>query len=135
MTPATAFNDTLEQIRQGQHVSLTTYRKDGRTVATPLWFVRDGEQLIVMTAPDSGKVKRLRNNQSVVIAPLRQPGPDHRRRTEGGGDGAPDGRGGHGAGPQAYGPLARPGPARGLVRHNAAPPSPLGRHRRDQQLT
>jgi uncharacterized protein len=69
MTPATAFNDTLEQITQGQHVSLTTYRKDGQTVATPLWFVTDGEQLIVMTAPDSGKVKRLRNNQRVVIAP------------------------------------------------------------------
>ena len=45
MTPATAFNDTLEQITQGQHVSLTTYRKDGQTVATPLWFVTDGEQL------------------------------------------------------------------------------------------
>jgi uncharacterized protein len=69
MTAATAFDDTLEQITQGQHVSLTTYRKDGRTVATPLWFIRDGEQLIVMTAPDSGKVRRLRNNQSVVIAP------------------------------------------------------------------
>jgi PPOX class probable F420-dependent enzyme len=34
-----------------------------------LWFVRDGEGLIVMTAPDSSKVKRLRNNTHVVIAP------------------------------------------------------------------
>ncbi|MFC8827376.1 PPOX class F420-dependent oxidoreductase [Streptomyces sp. NPDC057137] len=69
MTPRAAFRSTLELIAQGQHVSLTTFRKDGRAVATPLWFVREGGQLIVMTAPDSGKVKRLRKNSHVVIAP------------------------------------------------------------------
>jgi PPOX class probable F420-dependent enzyme len=69
MTTATAFHDTVERIGQGRHVSLTTFRKDGREVATPLWFVRNGDGLIVMTAPDSGKAKRLRNNTHVVIAP------------------------------------------------------------------
>lgn len=54
MTTATAFRDTLERIAHGRHVSLSTYRKDGRAIATPLWFVRDGERPIVMTAADSG---------------------------------------------------------------------------------
>jgi PPOX class probable F420-dependent enzyme len=59
----------IEQIGQGRNVSLTTFRRDGRRVATALWFVVDGGELFVLTAPDSGKVKRIRNNGRVVIAP------------------------------------------------------------------
>jgi PPOX class probable F420-dependent enzyme len=34
-----------------------------------LWFVVDGEELFVLTAPDSAKIKRIRNNSRVVVAP------------------------------------------------------------------
>jgi hypothetical protein len=59
----------IEQIDQDRNVSLTTFRRDGRSVATTLWFVVDRGELLVLTAPDSGKVKRIRNNGRVVIAP------------------------------------------------------------------
>jgi uncharacterized protein len=59
----------VEQISQGRHVSLSTFRRDGRTVATALWFVVDGGKLFVLTAPDSAKIKRIRNNSRVVVAP------------------------------------------------------------------
>jgi PPOX class probable F420-dependent enzyme len=59
----------IEQIGQGRNVSLTTFRRDGRSVATALWFVVDRGELSVLTAPDSGKVKRIRTNDRVVIAP------------------------------------------------------------------
>jgi PPOX class probable F420-dependent enzyme len=59
----------IEQIGQGRNVSLTTFRRDGRRVATALWFVVDDGELFVLTAPDSGKVKRIRGNGRVVIAP------------------------------------------------------------------
>ncbi|MDQ6905602.1 MAG: PPOX class F420-dependent oxidoreductase [Chloroflexota bacterium] len=52
-----------------QFISLTTFRRDGRAVATPLWFVLDGDQLLIWTGPRSGKVKRLRNNPKVTVAP------------------------------------------------------------------
>ena len=57
----------IEQIGQGRNVSLTTFRRDGRRVATALWFVVDDGELFVLTAPDSGKVKRIRGNGRVVI--------------------------------------------------------------------
>ena len=54
---------------QPKYLSLTTFRKDGSAVATPVWCVGDGAGLRVITQADSGKAKRLRNNSSVLIAP------------------------------------------------------------------
>jgi len=57
----------LDEIRRSKHVSLTTYRKDGTAVATPVWHVvRDGELLVISDA-DAWKVKRIRKNSQVVV--------------------------------------------------------------------
>ncbi|MGV8882273.1 MAG: PPOX class F420-dependent oxidoreductase [Rhodoglobus sp.] len=48
-------------------VSLTTFRKTGEPVSTPVWILRDGDALIVTTPVVSGKVKRLRNNPTVTV--------------------------------------------------------------------
>jgi len=52
-----------------QYISLTTYRKTGEAVPTPVWFAREGERLVVMTLATSGKAKRIRSNGRVTIAP------------------------------------------------------------------
>lgn len=55
---------------QGQkYISLTTFRKNGAGVATPVWFGEDGQKLYVMTRGDMGKVKRIRNNPQIRVAP------------------------------------------------------------------
>ncbi len=55
---------------QGQkYISLTTFRKNGAGVATPVWFGEDGGKLYVMTRSDMGKVKRIRNKPLVRVAP------------------------------------------------------------------
>jgi PPOX class probable F420-dependent enzyme len=59
----------LETLGTGKYLSLTTFREDGTPVATPVWLVRDGDALRVLTGPTSGKVKRLRSNPSVLVAP------------------------------------------------------------------
>ncbi|QNE45913.1 PPOX class F420-dependent oxidoreductase [Glaciihabitans sp. INWT7] len=48
-------------------VSLTTFRKSGDAVSTPVWIARDGADLIVTTPAMSGKVKRLRNSPRVEL--------------------------------------------------------------------
>jgi PPOX class probable F420-dependent enzyme len=53
----------------GRYLSVTSFRRDGTPVATPVWFVRDGVRLLVHTDADSYKVKRIRRNPSVRIAP------------------------------------------------------------------
>jgi len=56
-------------IRGQKYISLTTFRKDGTKVATPVWFGEDGDKLYVMTISTMGKVKRIRNNPLVEVAP------------------------------------------------------------------
>ncbi|MEV6078543.1 PPOX class F420-dependent oxidoreductase [Streptomyces sp. NPDC052069] len=58
---------TLQDFARSEYVSLTTYRKDGTPVATPVWAAADGEVLYVWTRSDSWKVKRLRNNGRVLV--------------------------------------------------------------------
>ncbi|GAA4798995.1 hypothetical protein GCM10023200_39830 [Actinomycetospora chlora] len=50
-----------------EFVSLTTFRRSGEGVATPVWVARDGDALVVITGDGSGKVKRLRREPRVVL--------------------------------------------------------------------
>lgn len=59
----------VEHLAGGKYLSLTTYKKDGSAVATPVWVARDGDRLVVLTDASSGKAKRLRNNDHVQLAP------------------------------------------------------------------
>ena len=51
------------------NVSLTTFRKDGRPVATPVGGVVSDNTLYILSYADTGKLKRLRNNSRVTVAP------------------------------------------------------------------
>ncbi len=62
-----------------QYANLTTYRKSGVAVPTPVWFAiepdaQGQEVLYVVTGADSGKVKRIRNNPRVALEPSDQRG-------------------------------------------------------------
>jgi PPOX class probable F420-dependent enzyme len=57
----------LDEIGRSRYVSLTTYRKDGTGVATPVWHVVNGGELLVVSDADAWKVKRIRNNSHVVV--------------------------------------------------------------------
>ncbi|WP_369133147.1 PPOX class F420-dependent oxidoreductase [Modestobacter sp. I12A-02662] len=52
-----------------EYVSLTTFRRTGEPVATPVWAAPDGADRLVWTRADSGKVKRLRHTSRVTVAP------------------------------------------------------------------
>ena len=53
----------------GKYLSLTSFKRDGTGVATPVWFVIDDGRLLVKTGRESFKVKRIRRNPAVLIAP------------------------------------------------------------------
>lgn len=59
----------LADLAGASFVSLTTFRKTGVGVSTPVWIARDGDDLIVTTPRKSGKVKRLRNDPRVTLVP------------------------------------------------------------------
>ncbi|MER7888898.1 PPOX class F420-dependent oxidoreductase [Micromonospora sp. NPDC048909] len=68
---------TLDRLSAEKYILLTTFRKDGQPVPTPVWAVRDGNGLAVWTAADSGKVKRIRNNGTVTVGPCDVRGHPH----------------------------------------------------------
>ncbi|MDH6116135.1 PPOX class F420-dependent oxidoreductase [Kitasatospora sp. GAS204B] len=59
----------LEQLGRGKYLLVTSYKKDGTAVPTPVWVVRDGDALGVWTPADSWKVKRIRRNPKVLVGP------------------------------------------------------------------
>jgi PPOX class probable F420-dependent enzyme len=66
--------DALSELGAEKFVSLTTFKKDGTAVATPMWIGRDGDQLFFWTPADSWKAKRARNNPRVVMVPCGRTG-------------------------------------------------------------
>lgn len=67
-------SDTFAVLFKHQYANLTTFRKSGDGVVTPVWFALDGGKAYVMTVMDSGKVKRIRNNGRVQLTPSTQSG-------------------------------------------------------------
>src|SRR5512133_3291623 len=58
----------------GKYLSLTSFRRDGTGVATPVWFVETDGRLLVETDAASYKVRRIRRDPRVTIAVCRATG-------------------------------------------------------------
>jgi len=59
----------VDRLSTGKYLLLTTFRKDGTPVPTPVWVTRDDDRLLVWTGASSGKVKRIRRDGRVELAP------------------------------------------------------------------
>lgn len=58
----------VDRLAAGKYVLVTTFRKDGTAVPTPVWVARDGDELIIWSATKAGKVKRIRRSGDVEVA-------------------------------------------------------------------
>lgn len=59
---------TTGELGAGKYVAVTTFRRDGTAVTTPVWLVQRRDELLILTQAESGKVKRIRNNPAVLVA-------------------------------------------------------------------
>ena len=64
----------FSRFRKEEFLSLETYRKNGETIKSPMWFAQDNDALYLWTMADTSKVKRIRNNPNVNIAPCKRMG-------------------------------------------------------------
>jgi hypothetical protein len=67
-------NQSKDQFENQNYLNIETYRRNGQGVRTPVWFVDDGEAFYIRTGANSGKMKRIRNNPDVQIAPCKADG-------------------------------------------------------------
>jgi len=58
-----------ERLERQRYINLATFRRSGEAVATPVWFAEHAGRFYVFTAAASGKIKRLRNNPRIRVAP------------------------------------------------------------------
>jgi PPOX class probable F420-dependent enzyme len=88
----TAQTSALEPFVDQKTVLLTTYKRDGTGVGTPVHIAVDGDRAFVRTWDTTWKLKRIRNNPEVQVAPCtaggRPTGPAIRARARvlGGGE-------------------------------------------------
>lgn len=61
--------DKLAPFGDGKYICVETFKKNGTGVKTPVWYVLRDSKFYVYTEDDSWKVKRIRNNPRVRIAP------------------------------------------------------------------
>ena len=66
--------DAVRRLAAARYLRVTTFRRDGRGVATPVWFLARDGQLWARSAADSGKVKRIRRNPQVQLTPCTRDG-------------------------------------------------------------
>lgn len=50
-----------------QYVELTTFRRNGTPVSTPVWIAPDGDELLIVTVDDTGKTKRLAHTARIEL--------------------------------------------------------------------
>lgn len=61
--------DATRLLGDQQYVELTTFRRNGAPVATPVWIAPDGDDLVVISVDETGKTKRLAHTARVELRP------------------------------------------------------------------
>ncbi len=67
-------NDPLGQFRSGKYLSIITYTKSGKEIATPVWFVATSDTVYIATPKITFKIRRLKKDPRVQIAPCSRDG-------------------------------------------------------------
>lgn len=73
MSTKTATDRTMT-LAEARFIDLTTFRRTGEPVHTPVLLIPDGDRLLVRTAAGSGKLKRIRHSARVEVTPCDQRG-------------------------------------------------------------
>ncbi len=72
------FGMTWNDLATSKYALLTTYKKDGTPVGTPVWVAPDGDRILIWTTRESWKVRRMRRDPRVLLQEC-----DNRGRTVG----------------------------------------------------
>ena len=58
---------TLDEIAEARYVSVTTFRRSGAPVATPMWVARSRDEVVLISIDGQGKTKRLAHTPRVEL--------------------------------------------------------------------
>ena len=58
----------LETFEKAKYINIQSYKKTGQPISTPVWFIIKDNKIFFRTSHNSGKIKRIRNNNNVKFA-------------------------------------------------------------------
>ncbi len=62
------FYNNIETFEKAKYINIQTYKKNGQPISTPVWFIIKDNKIFFRTSHNSGKIKRIRNNNKVKFA-------------------------------------------------------------------
>lgn len=65
----TQTGDSFAALYPYEFIVLTTFRRNGQAMPTTIWFTHDNGKLYFTTSTTTGKIKRIRNDSQVFVAP------------------------------------------------------------------
>jgi PPOX class probable F420-dependent enzyme len=71
------------QLREEQIIWLTTVRADGQPQSVPVWFLWDGETMLIYSRPEKQKIPNIRQNSRVALNFNSDPSANHLTRFQG----------------------------------------------------
>ena len=71
---AEAPRGSLEDLVGEGHCTIVSFRRSGDPVATPVWFGLAGDRLVFRSLASGAKLKRIRRNDRVLVAPCTRRG-------------------------------------------------------------
>lgn len=74
ITLAGSLLEDFSGLRGERHMSLVTFRENGESVPTPIWFVEVSGRLFVRTASHFKKLQRIAGDSRVTVAPCTESG-------------------------------------------------------------
>lgn len=72
-------NDEIRQFLDERLIArITTMEPNGYPHTVPIWYIRDGDDLVISTGPESRKVKNIRDNPKGAVTVGGEPVDDHK---------------------------------------------------------
>lgn len=59
----------IDDLQSQKYILLETNKKNNQAIRTPVWFIINNDLVYVVTREETGKVKRIKNNPHVKLAP------------------------------------------------------------------
>ena len=59
----------IDDLESQKYILLETNKKNNQAIRTPVWFIINNDLVYVVTREETGKVKRIKNNPHVKLAP------------------------------------------------------------------
>ncbi len=83
-------DEVLRQLADEPVIWLATVRQDGQPQVVPVWFLWDGERILIYSLPNSQKVRNIRHNPRVSLHFNSDPWAEHVTRFDGRAEIVPD---------------------------------------------